>query len=358
MNDITIVELIELNKVIPVDVRSPEEHLDGAIPGSVNIPLFNDLERKEIGTIYKHVGQDAAKWRAMEIVAPKIPLLLSQIKEIHEGEAIPVLYCWRGGMRSKTIATFLEFAGIPVHRLEGGYKAYRNYTQENIPLLLPEKAMVLHGMTGVGKTEILIKLKEKGIPILDLEALADHRGSIFGAVGKNEGNNQKTFDSLLHSALLDLKGSAFFVMEAESKRIGKITQPEELLEKKINGIHILLTASLSSRVDRIYQEYVKPFYFNEGYHEKIVDKLSIIQKRIKDQAIRTALSDALENRNYKNLIRLLLENYYDSRYQHKQMDYQGDFFTINTDNQTDAVEQVITKIDHVFPSESLLKRRC
>jgi tRNA 2-selenouridine synthase len=349
LKDITVEELIKLKRVIPVDVRSPEEYLEGAIPGSINIPLFNDKERKEIGTLYKQVGQDEAKWRAMEIVSPKIPILLKQIKEINEGEIKPVLYCWRGGMRSKSVATFLEFAGISINRLHGGYKAYREYTQEKIPSMLPEKAIVLHGMTGVGKTEILTKLKENGYPTLDLEALAAHRGSIFGATGENQGHNQKTFDSLLHSSLLDLLGSPFFIMEAESKRIGKVTQPEELLEKKINGYHFLITSSLTVRVNRIYEEYVQPYYLTEGFHEKILDKVSVILKRIKDPSIKKELNEELENCNYMNLIKILLEHYYDPRYLHKKMDYNGEFITVNTDNQDEAVKQIVAKIDQLYP---------
>lgn len=343
LNDISVKEFLQYKEVIPVDVRSPQEFLDGSIPNAVNVPLFNDLERKEIGTIFKHIGADEAKWRGMEIVSPRIPSLLGKIRELTKQEKIPVLYCWRGGMRSKTVATFLEFAGVEVVRLQGGYKAYRQYTIEQIPLMLPEKAIVLHGMTGVGKTEILMKLKEKGHPVLDLEALAAHKGSIFGAMGDNDGNNQKTFESLLFSALQQLTCS-FFIIEAESKRIGKITQPKELLEKKVNGFHFYLQSSISSRVNRIHQEYVEPFQSETWFHDKIAEKLAILQKRVKDLRIRELLSEELENRNYRNLIQLLLNHYYDSRYQHRQLDYHGDFITINTDNIDEAVGEIASKI--------------
>lgn len=352
LKDITVEELLEIKQIIPVDVRSPLEFMEGSIPGSVNVPIFNDEERKEIGTIYKQVGQDEAKWRAMEIVSPKIPSILGRIREIGQQDSVPVLYCWRGGMRSKSVAAFLEYAGVSVHRLQGGYKAFRQHLLEQIPFMLPDKALVLHGMTGVGKTEILIKLKEMGYPVLDLEGLAAHKGSIFGAMGKNDGNNQKTFDALLFSELRKLQGSPFFVVEAESKRIGKVGQPDELLEKKLSGDHFYLYSSMTSRVNRIYQEYVSPFYLEEGFQDKIRDKLTNIQKRIKVMEIRTLLMEELEKKNYQNLIKLLLEHYYDPRYQHKQLEYKGEFISINGDNQIKAVNEIVAHIENSYPKLS------
>lgn len=350
--DITVEELLKFKHIVPVDVRSPQEFMEGSIPGAVNVPLLDDNERKEIGTIYKQVGQNEAKWRAMEVVAPKIPSILGRIREIGMQDSIPIVYCWRGGMRSKSVASFLDYAGVSVHRLEGGYKAYRQYLLEQIPSLLPDQAIVLHGMTGVGKTEILIKLKEAGYPVLDLEALAAHKGSIFGAMGINDGNNQKTFDALLFSALSELKGSPFFIVEAESKRIGKIAQPDELLEKKVKGTHFYLQSSMSFRVNRIYQEYVKPYYLEEGFHDKIQDKLTIIQKRIKEIKTRTLFMEELAKKNYKSLIKLLLENYYDPRYQHRLLDYNGEFISFDTDNQDKAVKEIIGHIEKCYSKGS------
>ena len=162
-------------------------------------------------------------------------------------------------MRSKSVASFLDYSGIAVYRLEGGYRAYREYILERIPRLLPEKAVVLHGMTGTGKTDILKRLQDKGYPVLDLEKMANHRGSIFGMIGMGEGHNQKTFDALLFDRLKEIEGSPYFLMEAESKRIGRAAQPEELLEKKVNGVHFLITSSIPKRVERIFNEYVAPY---------------------------------------------------------------------------------------------------
>jgi tRNA 2-selenouridine synthase len=353
--DITVEEFLKNKKLVPVDVRSPEEFEEGTILGAVNIPLFDNLVRKEIGTIYKQIGPKQAQWRAMELVSPYIPTLLSQIKELAKEDAIPTLFCWRGGMRSKAVATFLEFAGFPVHRIEGGFRAYRQYSLEKIPTLIPDKTVVLHGMTGVGKTDILLKLQAKGYPVLDLEAMANHKGSIFGGMGPTPlGNNQKTFDALLFTRLLELTGSPFVIVEAESKRIGKITQPEELLIKKLGGVHLHLYADISTRVDRIYQEYVEPFHHEDWFHEQVKEKFAVIGKRIKNLEVKAEITDDLAKQNYKNFIKLLLEHYYDSRYQYKQTEYEGEFIQINTDHVDEAVDEIATHIDQEFSNFQLL----
>lgn len=347
--DVKVAEFFHIEKAIAVDVRSPEEFQEGTITGAINIPLFENEERKEIGTIYKQIGKDEAKWRAMELVSPKIPSLLSKVKALIDAGHVPVLFCWRGGNRSKAFATFLEFAGIFGYRIEGGYRAYREHIVAKIPNMIPDTTVVLHGMTGGGKTDILARLQKKGYPVVDLEEMAGHKGSIFGAMGQNNsGHNQKTFDALLFSRLLELAGSPFVIVEAESKRIGKITQPEELLIKKKGGIHFYVEASLETRVARIYHEYVEPFYQEAWFYEQVQEKFSLISKRIKDMEIKKAVEEALRKQNYHEFIRLLLEHYYDPRYGHKQHEYAGLFLTINSDSLDDAVGSISENIDKVF----------
>lgn len=351
VKEITVEELLQIENVIPIDIRAPIEFKDGAIPEAINIPLFTDEERAEIGTIYKQSGQKAAKWRAMEVVSPKLPTMLSKIRALTKDGKQPVIYCWRGGMRSRSVVTFLEYAGVSSIRLIDGYRGYRHYILEQIPKLMPEKAVVLHGMTGVGKTDILHILKNQGFPIIDLEGIAAHRGSVFGGfgIGEGSGNNQKTFDALLFEALRNLNGSQYMIIEAESKRIGRAVLPAELLELKENGLHLHINASLETRVERIYKEYVSNYENKPWFHEKVVEGIRQIQKRIKDDDILEQLNLAVHAKNYRKVIHYLLAYYYDSRYEHKDADYVGPFVTINSDH----LENTISDITNYLESFSL-----
>ncbi|MEC1521308.1 tRNA 2-selenouridine(34) synthase MnmH [Neobacillus niacini] len=348
MKEITVEELTTIKNPVIIDIRAPIEFKDGAIPEAINIPLFTDKEREEIGTIYKHEGQAKAKWRAMEIVSPKIPSLLQQIKAaMVNGEEL-IVYCWRGGMRSKAVVTFLEFAGIYVMRLTGGYKAYRQYILQQIPTMFPETAIVLHGLTGVGKTEVLKKLKAAGYPTLDLEGMAAHRGSIFGTIGLGEGNNQKTFDSLLYKGLQEVQGSTHFVMEAESKRIGKAVQPEELMDKKMRGINFYIHTPLEQRVKHLINEYVIPYQNEPWYHGQIALGIEKIVRRIKDNEMKKMLVKSLENKDYQQMIGILLEHYYDPRYDHATLEYDGKFIDIYADDSDVAAIKVMEEIDKLM----------
>jgi tRNA 2-selenouridine synthase len=340
LKEITIEEFLKLDKAIAVDVRSPIEFADGAIPGAINLPLFSNKERAEIGTIYKKLGQDAAKWKAMEMVSPKIPTIMTELKLLIDSGYVPVVNCWRGGMRSKSVCTFMEFSGLQSIRLTGGYKAYRQYTLNRISEMLPEKAIVIHGKTGVGKTEVLHQLKEKGYPILDLEAIAGHRGSIFGAMGLGEGHTQKTFDALLYTGLSEIRDFPYFIMEAESKRIGRVVQPKELLEKKESGHHLYLDASINRRVAHIVAEYVVPYSTEPWFKEKVENGLTMIVKRIKNIQIQNEINLCYSEENWYDLIKILLEDYYDPRYDFKRSEYVESVETIDAENIEGAVTEI------------------
>jgi tRNA 2-selenouridine synthase len=354
MQERSIEEILNNPKFQFIDVRSPGEYEESHIPGAVNIPLFTDEERAEIGTIYKQQGQEDAKWRAMEVVSPKIPQLMSGIREVIKSGKIPAIYCWRGGMRSKAVTTFANLTGMPSVRIIGGFRAYRQYILDQLrPSLMPDKTVVLHGLTGVGKTKILQMLSERGHPTLDLEALACHRGSVFGQIGLFNPNNQKMFDALLYHRLKELVNKPYVILEAESKRIGKVVLPDFIIEAKQQGLHLMLVAPIEVRVKRIYEEYVQPFKHEPWFHIRVLEAFSPIKKRIATD-VRIEIENSLENQDYHHFIQLILQHYYDPRYEHKINEYGDTFTTIDVTNLDHAIEQIESVISKELMSTSLI----
>ncbi|MEK4146091.1 tRNA 2-selenouridine(34) synthase MnmH [Robertmurraya sp. FSL W8-0741] len=346
--DRTVEEFLNHQEIyIPVDVRSPGEFQDSRIPNAINVPLFTDEERSEIGTLYKHEGQKAAKWRAMELVSPKLPSLLEEIREIEKTNRKPLLYCWRGGMRSQSIAHFAMMSGLHIQRLEGGYRAYREYIVDRIPTMLPKQAVVIYGLTGTGKTEILHRLKEFGYPVLDLEGYANHKGSVFGAIDGHQPYNQKMFDALLFEDLQCIANSPYFFMEGESKRIGHAVQPQELYEKKENGIHIRIVSDLQSRVERIYEQYVEE---TDAFHARVEYALGRIIKRIKPEEIQKKIQHCLAEKNYREMIQLLIVHYYDPRYDNKINESLNTALEVQFESPEKAAKQIMDFIEERFAS--------
>ncbi|WP_175987830.1 tRNA 2-selenouridine(34) synthase MnmH [Bacillus sp. Marseille-Q1617] len=295
-----------------IDVRSPSEYKEMTIPGSFNIPVFDDEERAEVGTLYKQVSKEAATDRGLEIFSAKLPSFIKQFKELPGKK---VVYCWRGGMRSKAAATFLDLMGINTYRIKGGVRAYRKWVVNQLESLeIEPKAFVLNGGTGTGKTAILHELKNQGLPILDIEGLADHRGSVFGAIGLTP-VNQKTFDSLLVEEVKALQQAPFVMFEAESKRIGKILLPPFLLKKKEAATHIFIDLPIEERIDHIMKEYKL-----HKYHEEFTQAFRQIKRRIHSPVANT-IEEELKSRNYEAVLELLLEYYYDPRYLHTAENY-------------------------------------
>jgi tRNA 2-selenouridine synthase len=337
--DIAIEELRALRdnkELVTIDVRSPSEFHESTIPGSINIPLFDDQERAEIGTLYKQTSIQAAKERGLEVVSAKLPAFIREIGAIKEKKAV---FCWRGGMRSKTTATVLSLMGIHVYRLHGGFRAYRRWVLETLASFeMKPEAIVLHGNTGTGKTAILKRLESEGYPVLDLEQLAGHRGSIFGEVGLKP-NNQKTFEALLLEKLITLQDSPYVVLEAESKRIGRVVLPDFLIQKKENGTSIRIEAPMEARVQRIMEDY--PAAYKEAY----LKAFNGIKSRL-HTPIAAEIASCLETDRYEPAVRMLLEYYYDPRYNYTTEQYeQSAQFTLSVTGLEDAVEQVRAILD-------------
>ncbi|MEB3100288.1 tRNA 2-selenouridine(34) synthase MnmH [Ferviditalea candida] len=327
-----LVNLIRTGKVTAVDVRSPQEYREATIPGSLNIPLFDDEERKEIGILYKQVSIQAAKERGLEIVSRKLPDFIKAFAQISGRKAV---FCWRGGMRSKTTATVLSLMGIPAYRLHGGYRAYRKWVVDSLEAYrLKPSVIVINGYTGTGKTKILRILSEKGYPVIDLEGLAQHRGSIFGQIGL-EPNNQKTFDALLLERLAEVNDAPYVLIEAESPRVGKVVLPEFLIRAKETGVQLFLEMPVKERVRHILEDY-EPI----RHHEACLAAFMRIKQRIHTPAAK-AIEEDLKNGRYDSAVEALLAYYYDSRYEYAVREYAGERIKLKVNHAEEAVEKIV-----------------
>lgn len=340
--DINIEELLELrnnDKVTVIDVRSPSEYADFTIPGSINIPFFNDEERAEIGTIYKQVSVQAAKERGLEIISAKLPAFIKTFQNVEGPKAV---FCWRGGMRSKTTSTLLSLMGIRVHRLNGGIREYRRWVVNSLDnFKLQAKSYVINGLTGTGKTLILQSLREQGYPVLDLEALAGHRGSIFGGIGLAS-HNQKTFECLLLEELLRLGDAPYVILEAESKRVGKAVIPNFIMEAKEEGVQLFIDLPIEERVKHILEDY-KPWEHKEACLQAFLH----IHKRIHTPVAKEIEAHLNEDR-YTEAVQLLLEHYYDPRYDHATRQYTTNPVVIKAASLNEALGAVVEEINKEY----------
>lgn len=331
--DITLEEmrlLRDKKQMTVIDVRSPSEYKDSTLPNSLNIPLFDDQERAEVGTLYKQVSVQAAKERGLEIVSAKLPAFIREFGAI-PGEK--VVFCWRGGMRSRTTATVLSLMDIHAYRLIDGYKAYRKWVLEKLETYdFRPKPYVIHGNTGTGKTNLLKRLKKSGHPVLDLEGLAGHRGSIFGQIGL-QANNQRTFDSLLLEELITLEDAPYILFEAESKRIGRVVMPQFLAQQKESGTQLWIEMPLESRVKQILEDY-QPERFKEDYIAAFRNIKSRIHVPVAAEIERNLQADL-----FAEAVTLLLEHYYDPKY-------------IYSSNQYEDIKKVIFKVNSVDEAEA------
>ncbi|GIP38098.1 tRNA 2-selenouridine synthase [Paenibacillus sp. J31TS4] len=333
--DITIDQLLrkrDEGELTLIDVRSPSEYEEMTIPGSINIPFFTDEERSEIGTLYKQVSVEKAKERGLEIISAKLPAFIKSFQEL--GDVPKVVYCWRGGMRSRTTATLLSLMSVHVQRLTGGIRSYRKWVVDTLDSYrMEQRCVVIHGYTGSGKTLLLQRLADEGYPVIDLEGLANHRGSIFGHVGR-EPNNQKTFESLLLMDLLRLKDSPYVILEAESKRVGKACLPPFLVEAKKNGTHYVLELPRAERIRMIVEDYQPA-----AHKEACLDAFRRIQRRM-HTPIAAEIELLLEQEQFEEAVGLLLEHYYDPRYEHAGKQYEGVVKHIQAVDTDDALAKI------------------
>lgn len=227
---ISISDFLNIEKNIPlIDVRSPAEFEKGHIPNSYNIPIFNNEERAIVGTIYKQQSKEAAIEKGYEIVNPKLDCYINEAKKITQNKVL-ALYCWRGGMRSLSMGQhYIDNGFEKIFIIEGGYKAFRNFTFEFFKKEF--KLIVLGGYTGSGKTEILQEIKRLGEQVVDLEDVANHKGSAFGGIGQEEQPSVEHFQNNIFIKMYDFNFLKNIWIEDESLSIGKVVLPRELYEQ-------------------------------------------------------------------------------------------------------------------------------
>lgn len=307
---INIVTALARSAVLFIDVRSPAEYAAGHLPNAVNIPLFNDAERAAVGTIYKQHGKEAAKTFGLSLVAQKLPEFIDRFKNIPRGVQI-VVYCWRGGMRSKAAVTLIGLADVYARQLLGGYKQYRALVLAELAnLQIAAEIVVLCGSTGSGKTDLLIALKQSGLAVIDLEGLANHRGSAFGGAGLGAMQTAHNFDALLLAELQKHAGEKYILVECESKRIGNVYIPDCLFSKMATGKKILLQTDIALRTARLVAEYT---HTDDFEHAELSASLQVLTRKL-GKAVFAQLEQLLAAEDYPAFTRLLLEKYYDQLY--------------------------------------------
>lgn len=333
----------EKEKLCLIDVRSPGEFKEFHIPGAVSMPLFSNSERAEVGTLFKQKGPECAKDRGLEIVSVKLPALYKQIKTLKQSDKELVIYCWRGGMRSKSLATFMTMMGVPCSQLKGGIRSFRRHITDDLDRIsqLNRPFIVLEGFTGSQKTDILLGLGKKGYPVIDLEGLAGHRGSIFGSVGL-EPKSQKAFECGLWQRFNELKDAPFYIIEGESKRIGRVILPDFISKGKEKGIGVFLHYPFEKRVEAIIREYVPDLY-----KDALFDAYTHLKKYLDRQLI-AILDKAFDENDWRTFVSLLLEHYYDPRYRHKQKSYERDPILLKADNIEEGIAKFATLIDEIM----------
>lgn len=313
ISEVKIEDIINRDDIVFIDVRSPSEFKIDTIPGAINLPILTDEEREEIGYIYKQVDIEKAKILGLEYASKKLVDFYSVASKIRKNGKKIALFCYRGGMRSNSVAKVLDAMGIDVFLIEGGYKNYRHYVLKTLQTYKNKiKFVVLHGYTGTGKTKILSLLEKQGKPVLNLEYLARNSGSVFGNIYfREESSSQKKFDSMLLMKLQEAKDGYMFV-ESESKRIGKIIIQDFLYNDIINGYHILIKTSLDNRVKNIIDEYVNIQNYNE---ELVVNSINKLRKRLGNDKVEELINQ-VKVRNFEYVAKELMIEYYDPLYKY------------------------------------------
>ena len=331
-----------------IDVRSPAEFALDHIPGSINLPVLNNEERIEIGTLYKQVSPFAAKKLGAAYVSRNIASHLENSLIDFPREWHPLIYCWRGGERSGAFTHILNRIGWKAMQLENGYQGFRRIVIDGLDQAAKEFSFqVIAGMTGSGKTRILQEIGALGEQILDLEGLAIHRGSVLGNEPNIEQPSQKGFETNLWNAFNSLDRAKIVFVESESKKVGGLHIPDALMERIRNGQCIELRSSTQTRVSWLLREYHHFLSDTDSFK----NKLSLLTSRYGKVQIEQ-WNKAIDAGNFDGLVEELLVMHYDPSYQSSIVrnfpQYRQDHFVqLQSDSDEDfvlAAKAILTKV--------------
>jgi len=293
-----------------IDARSPSEFAEDHAPRALSLPVLEDAERARIGTLYKQVSPFQARRLGAALVARNIARHLETALAEQPREWRPLVYCWRGGKRSASLAHVLREVGWDAHTLQGGYRAYRRSVIEQLTAL-PHglRFRVIHGATGSGKSRLLRALSRAGAQALDLEDLAEHRGSVLGEMPGRPQPGQKAFESRLTAALCALDRARPVYVEGESRRIGQLQVPPPLIEAMRAAECVLLEAGTPARVALLMDEY-RHFFADPAALGRQLDCLVRLHGRERVESWKALAASG----DWEPLVARLLEEHYDPAY--------------------------------------------
>ncbi|MBD3767052.1 MAG: tRNA 2-selenouridine(34) synthase MnmH [Gammaproteobacteria bacterium] len=333
-----------------IDARTTAEFLIDHIPNALNAPTLNDEQRIEIGTLYKQTSAFDAKKKGAAYAARNIAEHIEKHFFHHPKSWRPLVYCWRGGNRSGSMVTILRAIGWQAHQLEGGYKAYRKLviqTLETLPASF--RFQVIGGETGSGKTRLLSVLKQHGAQVLDLENLAQHRGSVLGRLELGAQPPQKWFDSQLVAQLSQFDPSQPIFIESESKKIGLISLPDSLMTSIRRSPLWLVQTPMNIRIDYLCQDYAEYIL----HPDRLKKQLNYLLP-LHGQSQLNHWMQAIDRGHYHELIRDLLIRHYDPLYQKstQQLGVERRIQTLKLDNlSTETLNRAATHLINAVTSQ-------
>jgi tRNA 2-selenouridine synthase len=352
-----IEKFLELAKQHPVlDVRSPGEYKHAHIPGAYSLSLFTDEERKIVGTAYKQESREQAIKIGLDFFGVKMKKMVEETEALNSKTAL--VHCWRGGMRSAGVAWLLDLYGFKVYTLVGGYKKFRSYVLDTFKL--PFQFKILGGYTGSGKTELLKTLKEKGEAMVDLEGLANHKGSAFGNIGMPEQPGQEMFENILSCQLRDVgceanlqtpttdsrQPTTAIWLEDESQRIGQVNIPHELWKLMRQSPVYFLDIPFEERLKQIVEGY------GQLDTEKVADAINRISQKLGHLNAKMAILLLKEGKISESFDILL--KYYDKHYfksLHNREGINSLLHTVECKSIIPENANLLTRIAHHLPQK-------